>query len=124
MQESDGQIYPHHPSPNLILAYKLTALLQHYVCLKDLVVLAVQILALEVPLIWNDQLLPHREHACSSSQAQLEGPFCGEHPREKLRLPRLFAAELGPRLPEESLWLSSQGQEGRWRRRALDSGSL
>ena len=73
MQESDGQIYPHHPSPNLILAYKLTALLQHYVCLKDLVVLAVQILALAVPLIWNDQLLPHREHACSSSQAQFKG---------------------------------------------------
>ena len=68
--------------------------------------------------------LVHMQGCCSSSQAQLEGPFCGEHPREKLRLPRLFAAELGPRLPEESLWLSSQGQEGRWRRRALDSGRL
>lgn len=73
MQEINGGIYPHVPSFTLVLTYKLTTLQQQLACLKDLVILGLHVLAQAVPLVWNDQLFPHQEDACSSSKTQLKG---------------------------------------------------
>lgn len=59
MKENNGSIYPHIPSCAHLQANYTPA------DLKDLVILGLHILLQAIPLAWNDQVLPHREYACS-----------------------------------------------------------